>query len=363
MNITSIKSKVPLLLWIFLLLNCSLSYGTLVDEFVSRCEFTQEERRRVYPKFVKPIFENPEGYISQQISKICNCKAGKSLIEEIYNLMSHNNGQKIKFVFSEACPMSGDVDEEGNGVVNINFDKCAFQNSNGKFPEVYSLVPTIQGQFELNKICIVKIAPDYSPFWISVAHELIHVLHKMSDPGGYARRIRSTPQNVVKSISEEKDSYLNFFEIRACRLSQELWTNEEERETVIGPGISELTIRKQSGQKIRYIYQSTDKVFFELKKTIDKIIGENLHLPSIELSLDNNFDFGLTPLPILSALYEKHELIEYLVNGGDFISYNLGKSLLSLKKLGFFEGDPSLSGKSLKEKRKKILGEYLLKIK
>ena len=260
--------------------------------------------------------------------------------------------------------MSGDV-KDGNGIVVINFDKCIIDwNSGMEFPEIYSLIPLIQGQLELptagGKMLVVEIAPDRSPFWMSIAYELIHVFHKLTDPEAYEKRIKSTPQEVIESISKNQTLYPSFFELRVPRLSQALWTNEEERETVIGIGISEFTIRREMKQKIRYIYQASDKVFLELKETVDRVNGSPLPLPSTPLSFDCKFDLALTPLNILGKMFEKQQLVNFLLDGNSYIGHNMGTSLLTLRKLGLLqdipEGTPQMP---IKEKRKLKLSTLL----
>ena len=261
--------------------------------------------------------------------------------------------------------MSGDV-KDGNGIVVINFDKCIIDwNSEMEFPEIYSLIPLIQGQLELpttaaGKMLVVEIAPDKSPFWMSIAHELIHVFHKLTDPEAYEKRIRSTPQEVIKSISKNQTLYPNFFELRVPRLSQALWTNEEERETVVGIGISELTIRREMNQKIRYIYQASDKVFLELKETVDRVNGSPLTLPSIPLSFDSKFDLGLTPLNILGKIFEKQQLVSFLLDENSYIGHNMGTSLTTLRKLGLLRGIPEGTPQIPKKEERKLKLSALL---
>lgn len=130
------------------------------------------------------------------------------------------------------------------------------------------------------------ISAESTPFWITLAHELIHLKHKLEEVNGISHTdVQGIPYSLARTIGIEDilvGKYQNLFslfpELSEWRLDMlELWPNLEERRTVIGPdidGICEASIRLLAGFPTRFIYQDKSIKSLEETSTIVKSLNE-----------------------------------------------------------------------------------------
>ena len=169
------------------------------------------------------------------------------------------------------------------------------------------------------------ISAESTPFWITLAHELIHLKHKLEEVNGISRTdvqgishtdVQGIPYSLARTIGIEDilvGEYQNLFslfpELSEWRLNMsELWPNLEERRTVIGPdidGICEASIRLLAGFPTRFIYQ--DKSIKSLEET--STIVESLNKTSVSMTgsvssvdifcIETDIVSQLTPIKVL----------------------------------------------------------------
>jgi len=155
--------------------------------------------------------------------------------------------------------------------MNVNFNDAEIIAGLPYLERFFGISECLGVRGKIGNIDIYKIARVRSPFYVTIAHELIHLKHfldtclnrKASFPYGKAIGIQDYPH--LKSI----DIHLPETEERgiSSKLRREIpWTNYEERRTVVGPdidGISELSFRIVAGLPIRYLYQGPYNCFCE----------------------------------------------------------------------------------------------------
>lgn len=132
------------------------------------------------------------------------------------------------------------------------------------------------------------IFAESTPFWITLAHELIHLKHKLEEVNGISRTdVQGIPYSLARTIGIEDilvGNYQNLFpsfpELSEWRLNMsELWPDLEERRTVIGPdidGICEASIRLLARFPTRFIYQDKSIKSLEKTSTIVRSLSESL---------------------------------------------------------------------------------------
>lgn len=240
------------------------------------------------------------------------------------NEVGHNLIEKI-------CELYERVEEKCNGIIfrqGTQTSFCSRMNECEKLelmidiapPEEYKY-PLIQNAMESHHFGISGVS---SPFTVTLAHELIHLKHKLEEIAKISfsySEIASIPYSIAKTIGIEDIFDIRYFhllaflpELQEVRLNMsELWPNLEERRTVIGPdidSISEHTFRKSMGIPSRFIYQGKDIISLEKQKTVLKIISD-------PVLLKNSVGFSvsiLTPLDILLKLSSKEEILALLDN-------------------------------------------------
>jgi len=263
-----------------------------------------------YVRFQETIKELIKPYISQIESN----EVGHNLIEKI-------------------CELYERVEEKCNGIIfrqGTQTSFCSRMNECEKLelmidiapPEEYKY-PLIQNAMEPHHFGISGVS---SPFTITLAHELIHLKHKLEEIAkiteDYTRgkEIQYISYGHAKTIGIDNifTEYCDLFsvlpELQEVRLNMsELWPNLEERRTVIGPdidNISEHTFRKSMKIPTRFIYQGKDIISLEKQETVLKIIRD-------PVLLENSVGFSvsiLTPLDILLKLSSKKEIFALLDN-------------------------------------------------
>ena len=195
--------------------------------------------------------------------------------------------------------------------ININLDDgitvCTGKGEAKKFSSAECLGKTIQ----LGDTRVFQVANAYSPFYIVIAHELIHLKHfleacsKKTGSLAYGIAIKVDKYALVQNYQEIKELpelqelvllnkvldeiYPDTSETKIKLKSKvKLWTinnlirtipwlNYEERRTVLGPdidGISELKIRLENDLPIRYIYQTGTNPFYESEEVVHSILEQ-----------------------------------------------------------------------------------------
>lgn len=228
------------------------------------------------------------------------------------------------------CELYEKVEEKCGNIIFRKGDQtsfCPHKNEHGQIELIIDIVAI--GEYEYPLIQKAELRDCWgisgiisSPFMITLAHELIHLKHKLEEIANVCGggEITSIPYSTAKTIGienifESKYSYLFPFlsELQEVRLNMtELWPNLEERRTVLGPDIddiSEHTLRQSMGISSRFIYQRKDITSLEKQETISKIINDPIlstkYLIKSEVSI-------LTPLDILLKSGKKDDIIASL---------------------------------------------------
>ncbi|EKE00844.1 MAG: hypothetical protein ACD_21C00266G0007 [uncultured bacterium] len=233
-----------------------------------------------------------------------------------------------------------EIDKRGfaNGLVfkppSDSLGKTAFAGKcdGGKEKLTIEIAGTDESEYPvLHETQDPKVAAIHSvsaPFWITLAHELIHLKHYLEQecqyeilisqkgiPYGEQQRktqeelffkacsdlstaIKNIPYSIainririedvllssdplVQQLESQQRQQLieSLPELQELRINMtELWPNLEERRTVLGSGsgddISEASIRHAAGMPPRYIYQNKEINFLENRATIEKALGK-----------------------------------------------------------------------------------------
>ena len=243
------------------------------------------------------------------------------ILEIEHNEIGNNLTKKI-------CELYEKVEKKCGYIIFRKGDQtsfCPHKNEHGQIELIIDIVAIDEYKYPLiqrgNLPDYLGISGMISPFMITLAHELIHLKHKLEEIANVcdSGEITSIPYSIAKIIGIEnifdtKYSYLFPLlpELQEVRLNMtELWPNLEERRTVIGPDIddiSEHTLRKSMGISSRFIYQSKDIISLEKQETISKIIND----PILSTCLIKSEVSILTPLDILLKLGKKEEILSLL---------------------------------------------------
>lgn len=261
-----------------------------------------------YVIFQETLTFNKE-LIKPYISQIESDSIGLNLIKKVCELYTKVEGKCGGIIFRNGTQTSFCPRKTDSGQIELIIDIAS--------PEEYRY-PLIQSSELSHYFGISGLS---SPFTITLAHELIHLKHKLEEIGELSYSgIAGIPYSIAKTIGIENifdGTYSHLFsllaELQEVRLNMnELWPNLEERRTVIGPdvdNISEHTLRKSMGIPSRFIYQNKDLISLEKQETILKIINDPI-LPD-EYSIKSEVSI-LTPLDILLKLGKKDEIIALL---------------------------------------------------
>lgn len=206
------------------------------------------------------------------------------------------------------------------------------------------------------------IFAESTPFWITLAHELIHLKHKLEEVNGISSAdVQGIPYSLARTIGIEDilvGEYQNLFhlfpELSEWRLNMsELWPNLEERRTVIGPdidGICEASIRLLAGFPTRFIYQDksiksleeTSTIVKSLNKTSVSMVGS---VSSVDIfCIEADIVSRLTPIKVLLS---KGISEEQIIKNADSVPITfITRKVFSLA-LGnscAIKADPSIQG-------------------
>lgn len=103
----------------------------------------------------------------------------------------------------------------------------------------------------------------------------------------HARYNYATTVSPLAFVNTQGQQIANFPDLTGRNLTSELCEKLEERQTIIGPAISELTIRLVGGLPIRYIYQSANEPTYEYLSTVASAIWPAMTNRKIQ----NNLEF------------------------------------------------------------------------
>jgi hypothetical protein len=222
------------------------------------------------------------------IGKIYKNPEGKRLIDKISSLLKESTIGAINFVdcsgsgagtaFVHGLDFSKNpslTEVHGNILrLDINLDdalRVAAPTARW-CDQLFGISECVYDFKEVGKIGnVFRIAKMFSPFYVTIVHELIHLKHFLETllgkngshvPYGEAVCITSYTQLVNHPLSVLPELIEKDFPIK-----REIpWDNFEERRTVVGPdidNISELSFRLAEGLPLRYIYQGPDNYFYE----------------------------------------------------------------------------------------------------
>lgn len=199
---------------------------------------------------------------------------------------------------------------------------------------VESLYPCLHGT-EAAEISAISAEP--TPFWITLAHELIHLKHKLEELNKISvDGIQGISYSLAKTIGISDiliGDYRYLFhyvpELLKLRLNMsELWPNLEERRTVIGPdidGVCEASIRKSAGLPSRFIYQDKTIKYLEETATVERSLA-SIPLSIIDsITLDIDFcvlEGIISPLTPIDILLSRGILKEQIIKNADNVRIN-----------------------------------------
>jgi len=247
-----------------------------------------------------------------------------------------------------------------SGVIFKNGYKTAFSSrkNKGKIDLVIEIANFSDSNYPIlyntSNMNIVAVSSISTPFWITLAHELIHLKHKLEEISmginssipvkiNPATLIGDIPYFTAKTIDIDsvflnRDYvflYTQLPELSELRVNMsELWPNLEERRTVIGPdndGISEASVRTAANMGTRYIYQKNTINLLENKTVLKSNFKTNeiRYVPYLWLMAKNmdkvdkfcekrkNTILELTPIDILmvDCKITEEEILEHVQPG------------------------------------------------
>jgi hypothetical protein len=204
-------------------------------------------------------------------------------------------------------------DERGNHYINFQ------RNRDGSYIEE---IPVIKSRSSITmedgvSRDVVLIGKGKSPFYLTVAHELIHFLHDIESPDLMEKRRRITYDRVP------------------TRRLSEIWRDREEHKTVFSAAdISEMKLRLEAREPLRYIYQNADTPFYEPVKTV---LGNAI---KAEYLIDTEQNSEVKIDDMISSLIDLQNAINKLPQynfsrelGVDSISYTKSKLIPHFTKI------------------------------
>jgi len=327
------------------------------------------------PKFFvfhESTSEKFRNFFNGEIAQLDDGKSGSRFIRELNDLMSKVVTLDVGIKNVTICDTAGEAstaftpnidpsDYDVNGVplfAKLKQNGGLFLNINAAVSQLgdchYINTPVQKGFFvrssclcKAKKLCsldVVDVYPEYTPYFVVIAHELIHLKHFLetivhycySAPQyvplqgegkahsiddefiGYGSALKIRSYEDIETLSPNKKQAMGIlhealekdelgklcaqksikkFKTHVMGLKRDLpWPDFEERRTVFG-GInekySELSIRVEHGLPIRYPYTEVNSGFCELKEIICKIMQDSL--PSL-FSDENAVDAYLSKL-------------------------------------------------------------------
>jgi hypothetical protein len=181
--------------------------------------------------------------------------------------------------------------------ININLDnaiRCVSQNTHW-CDQLFGTAECVYDRKNIEKIGpVFRIAKMYSPFYVTIVHELIHLKHFLEtllQKGDIFYGEAVNIETYHQIIANQKMHLLPELNERDSFIKRSIpWDNFEERRTVVGPdidGISELSFRIAEGLPIRYIYQGPENCFYENPTVFREIVKQALSSSFSEADIVN----------------------------------------------------------------------------
>jgi hypothetical protein len=303
------------------------------------------------------------------IEQINSNEIGKNLLAKINELYIKAGAQCTRIVFKpgQKTSFSSRLVEAGIKIELV--------------VEIANLTESFYPCLHAGRTAVISaISAESTPSWITLAHELIHLKHKLEEINKIgATGIQGIPYSLAKTIGISDiliGDYVNLSpyvpELLELRLNMsELWPNLEERRTVVGPdidGICEASIRESAGLPSRFIYQDKNIKHLEKIATIENSFTD---IPlSIVASVLTETDFcvfedvvsSLTPIDILLSCGISEEKI---IGNADnvpitFVTKNIFMQALKSRNTAGLIINPTMTellGKILKHKPKPVVIE------
>ena len=262
-----------------------------------RLDFKPEDEHANW-KF-ENLFPQKEGnkefytsYMKDIISDISRLDTGKALLRSFlakrsaFKAQNTTASSKLRILFSAQKQMGFDTK---NDRIDVNMwgNNRLITQKDGKYYAytigglLKSRLATSHGtssssssetHMDNDHIELVEVGPGLTPFYISFAHELMHA----------ERYYRNKEE--FSQAGDLKDPYADKFRKKTLEISP----NAEENRTVISPNdFSELLLRKEAKERIRYLYHNfSDSVtYYEPKSTIIKKIFQSYYRKDLNLIL------------------------------------------------------------------------------
>lgn len=271
--------KIPIIRW--LLLSCLIGFFSCnvfgMQRMGQPIDWWQGENVRF--KYTKDIAAEDkqkfETSVRHAVEQIRTNGVGRTLLEKITEKYILVEDKCAGIIFTPG-PVTAFCIKKVEDKIELKIEIANFSDS--KYPALH----------KTERDDVIAISAVETPFWITLAHELIHLKHRLEEiqmcpEGGLniaGRLIKDIPYSNAKEIGIREVLLINDYlflykqlpELSDLRIKiTELWTDLEERRTVIGPdndNISEASIRKEAEIPTRYIYQSKDIESLEKKETV-----------------------------------------------------------------------------------------------
>jgi hypothetical protein len=245
---------------------------------------------------------NTKDFLKTQFDKIEKLQSGKLLLKNIADALDTNpmftGGLAISFLHEDEERSTFRIKDPTLQIPRINLN--LWENNVGvkksvgdiSFPEIYTTKPLIKSKTsipmggELSRDA-VEIGEGLSPFYLTLAHELTHLKHAIENKGKIKQLQKIEPSHPIDR-------------------STAIWKNREEHRTVFSPAdISEMKLRMEAGEPLRYIYQDRTKSFFEPVKTVLKNAIESEYLDAGRIGGSFNADSLISTLVDLQSTIDK----------------------------------------------------------
>lgn len=268
--------------------------------------------------------KNFKEFCNYAIEKIYTNPEGKRLIDKISSMLNESPIKAVKFVdssgSSEGTAFVHGLDFSQNTEISIvpdtilkihiNLDNAIRCISSGTqwYDQLFGISECVYDTKKIDKFGdAFRIAKIFSPFYVIIAHELIHLKHFLETPlhkedNSYVTYGEAVNMQTYMQISAENRLHtLPELKEREYTVKRFIpWNNFEERRTVVGPdidGISELSFRIIECLPIRYIYQGPEEYFYEDPQVLYSIVKEALSLQRPDITIKDVKDIVTSSLP------------------------------------------------------------------
>lgn len=235
-------------------------------------------------------------FIRDQFERIAQLPSGRELLSSLSNHYNSETGKRLPVVFSEdkrditafntgsptQAPYillnmwdgkrvtrgSPSSSSSSNSLIQTpSMSSISSSSSGSLLPEVYTVGSVLKSRSRLTDGTeVVEIGPGLTPFHISFAHELIHAERW--------NRNAAEMQSAKWGEPMAPGPYSEKYRKRGAEISP----NIEEDRTVASPKeVSELRLRMEAGEPIRYLYQDSTATFYEPTNVVMSKIFHSTH--------------------------------------------------------------------------------------